>query len=121
MNGDTMRRAGTPSSTPAAGTAVIVPVPARTFHLTDAGNAEFFAARHGCDVRFDHRRRRFLLWRGHNWQPDTDAEIRRLAKGAMRQRLRDATVIEDPDRREKAVTWALGSATTRVASGAGCA
>ena len=40
------------------------PAPApRTFNLTDAGNAEYFAALHGDEVRYDHRRARWLLWR----------------------------------------------------------
>lgn len=97
------------SSTPTRSAASSVPVPARIFHWTDVGNAEFFAARHGRDVRFDHRRHRWLLWRGHRWRPDTDGEIYRLAKAAMRQRLRGATEIEDPDKRQNEVRHALAS------------
>ena len=89
----------------------------RDIHLTDSGNAEFFASRYGADLRFDHQRGRWLLWDDHRWQPDTDGEIHRLAKGAMRQRLRDATAIEDHEARKGAVKWALGSESrTRLSS-----
>lgn len=80
-----------------------------TFNLTDSGNAEYFAARHDQDLRFDFQRRRWLLWRTHRWQPDADAEIRRLAKAAMRQRFKDAATLDDPDARSRAAKWAIGS------------
>ncbi len=76
------------------------------FGLTESGNAEFFAARYGRDVRYDHRRGRWLLWRQHRWQPDADAEIRRRAKAAMRQRFTDSTALEDHAARGKAAQWA---------------
>ena len=81
----------------------------RDIHLTDSGNAEFFASRYGADLRFDHQRGRWLLWVDHRWQPDTDDEVRRLAKAAMRVRLDHATKIDDPDTRKATVKWALGS------------
>lgn len=80
-----------------------------TFNLTDSGNAEYFAARYGHDVRYDHRRGRWLLWRRHRWQPDADAEISRLAKTAMRQRFKDAATLDDPDARSRAAKWAIAS------------
>src|SRR5687767_9474767 len=45
--------------------------------LTEAGAAERFARLHGDDVRFDHRRRRWLKWEGHRWAPDADAGVTR--------------------------------------------
>ena len=80
-----------------------------TFNRTDSGNAEYFAARHGRDVRFDHRRGRWLLWGAHSWKVDADAEIRRRAKGAMRQRFQDAGTLEDPEARGSAAKWAIAS------------
>lgn len=80
-----------------------------TFNLTDSGNAEYFAARHRRDVRYDHRRARWLLWRQHRWQLDADAEIRRLAKAAMRQRFRDAATLEGSDARSRAAKSAIAS------------
>ena len=80
-----------------------------TFNLTDSGNAEYFAARHGRNVRYDHRRGRYLLWRRHRFEPDSNAEIRRLAKAAMRQRFVDATAIDDSHERSRLAKWAIGS------------
>ena len=76
---------------------------------TDAGNAEYFAARHGARLLFDHRRGRWLLWESHHWKPDTDAQVRRLAKLAMRQRFKDAGDIEDAFERNRAAKWAISS------------
>lgn len=79
------------------------------FPLTDAGNAEYFAHRYGAQVRYDHRRRRWLHWQQHRWVPDADARIRRLAKAAMRTRLKDAANCHDQDGRAHQVRWALTS------------
>lgn len=84
---------------------------AGTFRCTDVGNAEYFAAQHGRDVRFDHRRGRWLLWQGHRWQPDTDAEIRRRAKATVRQRFRKAAALNDLDDRARLAKWSLTSLT----------
>jgi putative DNA primase/helicase len=83
--------------------------PAGIHNLTDSGNGEYLAACYGHDVRRDHKRERWLLWRGHRFQPDADAEIRRLAKTAMRQRFRDAAALDDPDARSRLAKWALSS------------
>ena len=79
------------------------------FPLTDLGNAEYFAARFGADVRYDHRRQRWVVWTGHRWQPDADALVRRLAKRAIRQRLADAAALDDAGGRAKLAKWALAS------------
>ena len=42
------------------------------FPLTDAGNAELFAALYGHILRFDHARNRWLIWEEHRWAPDSD-------------------------------------------------
>ena len=81
----------------------------RAFALTDSGNAEYFAARYGDDLRYDHRRARWLVWRGHRWQPDADAAVRRMAKAAMRHRLQDATALEDSEAQSRLAKWALAS------------
>lgn len=88
--------------------AISVP-PARPFRLSDSGNAEHFAATIGRDVRYDFSRGRWLVWRGNRWQPDCDGEIQRLAKTAMRRRLKDAAEIVDDARREIELKHALAS------------
>ena len=81
----------------------------RTFPRTDAGNAELFAHLYGDKLRFDHRRKRWLLWAGHWWQPDADAQVRLLAKQAARQRYQQAASIDDLKEREKVANWAIGA------------
>jgi putative DNA primase/helicase len=82
---------------------------AAPFNLTDSGNAEYLAHLHGNDLRYDHRRARWLLWQGHRWQPDADAEVQRLAKAAMRERFKDAAALDDPNARVRAAKWATAS------------
>ena len=86
------------------------PLPAlRRFALSDAGNAEYFAALYGRDSRFDHKRQQWLFWRGGQWQLDRDGERYRLAKQAMRARLKDAANQEDENRRRAEVAHSLAS------------
>jgi len=77
--------------------------------LTDAGNGEYFARMYGDRVRYDHRRRRWLMWDRHRWSDDADGEIHRLAKLAVRHRLLSATKIEDLTRRGQAAKFAIQS------------
>ena len=79
------------------------------FPLTDAGNAELFAVLYGHILRFDHARNRWLIWEEHRWAPDSDGEVRRLAKKAARVRYRTALDIEDLDLRGKTASSAVRS------------
>ena len=81
--------------------------PADTFPLTEAGDAEFFAAQNADTVRFDHRRGRWLLFDGNVWVPQTSGEIARLALEAIRGRQRAA--IGDKDH----LRWAIGGESRR--------
>lgn len=83
--------------------------PARDFALTDSGNAEYFAALYGKDLRYDHRRARWLVWTGHRYQPDVDAAVYRRAKAAIRRRLQDASRLEDSEARARLAKWAISS------------
>jgi putative DNA primase/helicase len=79
---------------------------------TDFGNAEYFAALHGKNVRFDHKRQRWLIWDAlkGRWHEDTEKQVRQLAKAAARTKLRDAVSLseENADRKEQ-IKWAVGS------------
>jgi putative DNA primase/helicase len=75
-------------------------------HLTEAGAAERFARLHGDDVRYDHRRQRWLLWQGHRWMPDADAAVTRLALTFARVWQRDALDLPN-DQREAATKFAF--------------
>ncbi len=79
------------------------------FPRTDAGNGELFAHLHGDHLRFDHRRKRWLLWEGHWWHPDADAEVRRLAKDAARHRYHAGAAVDDLKEREAEARFAINS------------
>jgi hypothetical protein len=81
----------------------------RIWRRTDAANGEYFARVDGDRVRFDHRRKRWLLWAGHWWRLDDTDEVRRLAKEAVRQRYRDALVIHDLKERRRESSFAISS------------
>jgi P4 family phage/plasmid primase-like protien len=81
--------------------------PAVTDRPTEAGAGERFARLHGDAVRFDHRRQRWLVWRGHRWIPDADAAVLRLARECGRAWVREANALPEGDRRESVVKFAL--------------
>ena len=80
------------------------------FPRTDSGNGELFAWLYGDRLRYDHRRKRWLLWIDHWWKPDVDEEVLRLAKGATRRRYQAAPdLFEDPDELKAEAKWAISS------------
>jgi putative DNA primase/helicase len=78
-------------------------------HLTDTGNAEMIAQDYGEKVRFDHKRKRWLIWNSHRWEPDTDGTINRIAIESAKKRYLNAANIPDSKDREKASHWAIQS------------
>jgi len=85
------------------------PVPV-SFPRTDSGNAELFASLYGDQLRYDHRRNRWLLWTGHWWKPDIDQEVLRLAKETARRRYQVAPdLFDDPDELKAEAKWAISS------------
>jgi P4 family phage/plasmid primase-like protien len=92
------------------GTAGIRAVP--HFPLSDAGNGEYFGYMFGDRVRFDHARRRWLVWNRHHWRLDADAEVHRMALEAIRERQRDASSPTLSDDQRKAL-WKWAFATER--------
>ena len=54
------------------------------FNLTDEGNAERLAQRHGENIRYVHDEAEFRIWKGTHWDVDTDGEISRLAVETIR-------------------------------------
>ncbi len=85
------------------------PSPLACFPFTDAGNGEAFTYLHGHAVRYDHRRKTWLLWSGHRWQLDQTGKIERLAKETARKRLAAAAEIVEPETRKRAASWAIQS------------
>jgi putative DNA primase/helicase len=96
-----------PAAEPAAAVSSTSSFAATCWHLTELGAAEFFADRHGRAVRFDHRRQRWLVWGGHRWIPDANAQVRRMMSEHLRQWQRDAMDISERERRQRIVEFAL--------------
>lgn len=90
--------------------------------LTDTSNAEFINRLFGDKVRFDHKRKRWLVWTDHRWQPDNNNSINRLAIEATRIRYHEASSVSDLDLRSKTAKWAIGSESrTRLDAAVGIA
>lgn len=83
--------------------------PQNNNRLTDTGNAELLASLFGNQIRHDHRRRRWLLWRRHHWEPDRDGHISRLAVEAARVRYAQAENIAELRERQRVANWAISS------------
>lgn len=52
----------------------------KQYHLTDMGNAERFVSMHGHNLLYCHTWKKWLVWDGARWRPDSIAEAKRLAK-----------------------------------------
>ncbi|MDP1722954.1 MAG: phage/plasmid primase, P4 family [Candidatus Gottesmanbacteria bacterium] len=76
---------------------------------TDTSNAEKIVELFGDRVRFDHRRKRWLLWKSPRWCPDDSGEINRFAVLAVKQLYSDAKDIEDLSKRTAVAKWAIQS------------
>lgn len=75
--------------------------------LSEAGAALRFAQRHGNDVRFDHRRHRWLLWHGHRWRHDDDEAIWRLALKFVREWQQEAVSLPSSTDRDATLKFTL--------------
>lgn len=80
-----------------------------SFPRTDSGNAELIAAKYRDYLRFDHRRKIWLVWKDRRWTEDQDGQVCRMAKEAARDRLKGTANIRDDEKRDQLVTWALKS------------
>ena len=76
---------------------------------TDSGNAELIASISGDHLRFDHARKRWLVWREDWWAEDIDGYVTRLARNAARLRYQSALEISGKGEKKKESAWALQS------------
>ncbi len=115
MEMDTDRRSAVrPFLTVTDGTAVdsdlvLSDIDLSKFKTTDAGNAELFAALYGDTVRYDHARKKWYVFNGVCWRPDTTRRVLTMAKEAARTRGTVAFSLSDRADREAHVKWALAS------------
>ena len=66
---------------------------------TDSAYAERFAEAYGLDLRFNHRRTQWFVYRAGLWRPDVDGEVYRLAIAFARQC--QQTALDNPNPRER--------------------
>lgn len=64
--------------------------------FTDQGNAEFFVTEYKNKLRYDHGRKRWLVWRGQWWEPAKGGEIARLNMKLIQKREAWARAQDDP-------------------------
>lgn len=76
---------------------------------SDAGNGELFAQLYADRVRYDHLRKRWMIWEGHRWREDDVGEVRQLAKAAARERYGRATEIADLAERQKESAFSIAT------------
>jgi putative DNA primase/helicase len=80
-----------------------------SFPLSDSGNAELIASLFAHRLRFDHRQKTWLVWKGSFWAEDSDGEAYRMAKTAARARFKHANDLCDDEKRRAEIRWALQS------------
>jgi putative DNA primase/helicase len=88
-------------------------------HLTRQSRAaHHFAHMAGNRVRFDHGRRRWLIWKGHRWRPDEDGEVERIWLQILAERYRQALAADDHERqRLTAEVQTAGATNAAVTAG----
>jgi putative DNA primase/helicase len=88
-------------------------------HLTKQSRAAgYFAQMAGNRVRFDHGRGRWLIWKGHRWQPDEDGEVERIWLQNLAERYRQALAADDHERaRLTAEVQTAGATNAAVTAG----
>jgi putative DNA primase/helicase len=91
----------------------LLPEETKEFSMTDLGNAERLAHRHGKDIRFCHEWNKWLIWSGTHWQIDSSGEIERRAKETIRNLYREASKIIDDAQRKALVQHAQRSESIR--------
>jgi putative DNA primase/helicase len=61
------------------------------------------------DLRYDHSRKRWLVWGGHWWLEDRDGLVHRRALSIARMRGQGLPGARDDEEREEERKWAIGS------------
>jgi len=87
---------------------------AGAWNLTDVGNGQRLAARHGRDLRYCAPLGTWFLWDGQRWRPDAGNAVRELGKATARSILTEAALIDDEDRRKAYVKHAFASERDRA-------
>ena len=81
----------------------------QTKHLTDVGNSQRLAARHGQDLRFCHMWKVWMVWTGTSWREDSTGEVERRAKETALSIYGEIAAEPDADKRKAISRWAQSS------------
>ncbi len=81
----------------------------RVWPLTDLGNAERLAAKHGNTLRYCHAWGVWLAWNGQRWQIDDTDEVVRRAKETVREVAKEAELASSDEIKEAVEKWAKAS------------
>jgi putative DNA primase/helicase len=79
------------------------------FGLTDMGNAERLVRLHGLELRHCETWGSWLIWDGRRWAKDDNSEVERRAKSTVRAIYREASQVENQERRKAIAKHALDS------------
>jgi putative DNA primase/helicase len=74
--------------------------------LTETAAAERFAATYGADLRYDHSRRQWFVYREHLWKTDRDGEVKRRAIQCARDLQAEGSSLLDSAARNKVMSFA---------------
>ena len=79
----------------------------RSYPLTEAGDGECFADLYQDQVRYDHRRGRWLVQDEASkiWVPDPVERLTQMTVEMMRERQRQSLTLTDNDQKKKAIKW----------------
>ncbi len=84
-----------------------VETPARSYLLTDTGNAERFAAEHAQEVHYCFAWNKWMVFDGQRWALDDRGRIFQLAKETTRNMLTEAAQEPDDDKRKARIRHAI--------------
>ncbi len=87
----------------------IKPIEPFNYHLTDLGNAQFFAELNKGIAKHCAVWNKWLVWDGKRWAPDSDNRAQRLAKKTVAELYKKAGDIEEQRTRETLARHALAS------------
>lgn len=103
-----------PPTTGRGNTTTSTPTPAAAaWNLTDVGNGQRLAARHGRDLHYCAPLGCWFLWTGQRWQPDAGNAVRELGKEVARSILTEAALIDDEAQRKAYVKHAFATERDR--------
>lgn len=86
----------------------------KKFPLTDSGNAERLVGKCKEDIRYCPEWKKWLIWDGCRWTPDTIGRIFQLAKIAVRGIYEESAWATDDAERKAIGRWAIKSETSAL-------